>query len=433
MMLSGLLPEGQVLEGFRTEEWAICDRVPEAVAFPESDEQVAAVLRMAEVQGWTCVPVGKGTWLDGGQPPSRIDVVVSLTRMDRVVEYEPGDLNITAEAGTGLDLLAKRTKPHGQWLALDPPGLQRGSLGATVATGSAGSLQAAFGGPRDHILGATLVRPDGTILRLGGKVVKNVAGFDLLKLVTGSWGTLGVITSLTVRLHPLPAVDRAVLFNSAGDAPLADLALMLAQLSIPIAALDLLVPGEAERAGSGATPLVVVRLAGSRAEVEESQKLVEGTAPDRPERVLEGQDAARLFHNVQAVEQGAELVLRIRMLPSRLTRMLGLAEEVRAIVETHRGFGMRIAAYVQTGVLRVIVSRLARGEDWLEEGAALIASLRRKAEEDGGSLTISRGPSQLMQLVGAWGSMDSGRVLVQGLKRAFDEHAMLSPGRLETV
>jgi glycolate dehydrogenase FAD-binding subunit len=432
-LISGLLPDGQVLEGFRAEPWAVCDRVPEAVAFPETDDEVASVLCMARTHGWTCVPAGKGTWLDGGQPPSRIDVVMSLTRMDRVLEYEPADLNLTAEAGVGLDLLSKRTEPHMQWLPLDPPGLPRGTLGATVVTGSAGPLQAGYGVPRDHVLGATLVRPDGTVLRFGGRVVKNVAGFDLLKLVAGSWGTLGVVTSLTVRLHPRPAADRSVLFSGAGDAPLVELARGLARLPVSLAALDLLVPGDAERMGTGATPLVVARLMGSRDEVDEVQRMVEAVGPESPERVLEGEHSARLYQNVQAVEEGAELVIRLRMLPSRLTRTLEIAEEARAIVEPNRGFGMRLAGYVQAGLLRVIISRVARGDDWLERAGTVVSGMRDAVESDGGSLIISRGPPELLQAVGAWGASGSERALVEGVKSVFDAEALLSPGRLGVV
>jgi glycolate dehydrogenase FAD-binding subunit len=430
LLRAKLSDETQILEGFRAEAWAVCDRVPEAVAFPETDEEVASVLDLCRSQGWTCVPAGKGTWLFGGQPPSRVDVVMSLTRMDRILEYEPGDLTVTCEAGIGLDLLTRRTNPNGQWLPLDPPGLPRGTLGAVVSTASSGSLQAGFGTVRDHVLGATLITPDGTSLKLGGRVVKNVAGFDLLRMATGSWGTLGVLTSVTVRLHPRPAVDRAILFSSAGNLPLGDLATRIAHLPLPISALDLLVPGEAERAGPGAPPLVVVRVADSVAVADEVTRAVRSLAPDPPDRILEGPDALKLFHNVQAVEEGAEMVLRLRALPGKLPRLLELAHLVRDLVDPNRGFGMREAAHAQTGVLRIIVSRLLRGEGWLERVQEVVSQLRVAVESEGGSVRISQGPPKLQEALGSWGALGPEARIVEGLLGQFDPDGVMSPRRL---
>jgi glycolate dehydrogenase FAD-binding subunit len=433
LLRAKLSDETQILEGFRAEAWAVCDRVPEAVAFPETEEEVASILRLCRSQGWRCLPAGKGTWLFGGQPPSRVDVVMSMTRMDRVLEYEPADLTMTCEAGIGLDLLARRTNPGGQWLPLDPPGLPRGTLGAMVATASTGSLQAGFGTVRDHVLGATLITTDGDRLHLGGRVVKNVAGFDLLRMITGSWGSLGVLTSITVRVHPRPAVDRAILFSSAGDLPLGDLAARLARLPVPIGALDLLVPGEAERAGPGATPLVVVRVADSVAVADEVLRAVRAAAPDPPDQILEGPDALKLFHNVQAVEEGAEMVLRLRALPDKLTRLLELSEVVRDLVDPNRGFGMREAAHAHTGVLRLIVSRLLRGEGWLERVQGVVTGLRALVEAEGGTLRVSQGPPRLLEAVGSWGAAGAEAIIVQGLKEHFDPETVLSPGRMGVV
>lgn len=433
LLRSKLPDETQILEGYRADAWAVCDRVPEAVAFPETEDEVSAVLSLCRSQGWTCLPAGKGTWLFGGQSPSRVDVVMSLTRMDRVLEYEPGDLTVTCEAGIGLDLLARRTNPNGQWLPVDPPGLPRGTLGAVLSTASSGSLQAGFGTIRDHVLGATLITADGTPLHLGGRVVKNVAGFDLLRMAIGSWGTLGVLTSVTVRLHPRPAVDRAILFSSAGDLPLGDLAAELARLPVPISALDLLVPGEAERAGPGATPLVVVRVADSVAAADEVLRVVRSVAPDPPDQVLEGPAAQKLFQNVQVVEEGAEMVLHLRALPEKLPRLLELSEQVRVLVDPNRGFGMREAAHAQVGVLRIIVSRLLRGEGWLERVQDVVVRLRTSVEGEGGSLRISQGPPKLQEAVGSWGVAGAEAVITANLRAQFDPDGVLSPGRMGPV
>ena len=190
-LLSDRLSEAQVVDGFETERWAVCGRVPQAVVFPQSEEQVAEILSLSSEEGWQCIPGGRGSWLHGGQPPQGVDVVVSTERMNDISAYEPADQFIEAQGGAELDALERRTLECRQWLALDAPGGERGTLGAMVAVGAAGPLQAGFGSPRDQVLGATLVTGDGRVLGLGGRVVKNVAGFDLLKLVTGKLGHVG--------------------------------------------------------------------------------------------------------------------------------------------------------------------------------------------------------------------------------------------------
>jgi len=429
-LLASQLPEGQVVEGFRAEAWAVYDRVPRAVVFPESEYEVAQILTMASAEGWQCVPSGKGTWLRSGQPPESVDVVISTTRLDRVLAYEPDDLFITAEAGIGLDLLSRRALDGRQWLPLDPPGAMRGSLGGTVSTGSAGPLQAGFGTPRDHVLGATLVTGDGRLLRLGGKVVKNVAGFDLLKLALGSWGTLGVITSVTTRLHPVPDLDRTLLFQSADVLSAARLARAIAGSPVSLAAVEVLAPGDREGGDRSTVPLVAVRVMESPDVVEVVDGLVCERADIAPIKRLEGQDSHSVFENVRAMEDGAELVLRLSLLPSRLCDLAEMAVELGDIADPDVGWGARMAAHAQTGVLRVMIARVHRREGWLENAVAALASLRLSLESEGGSMVISQGPLEVVQSMGAWGGAGPATGLMRDLQREFDPASILTPGRL---
>src|SRR5215211_4142123 len=137
--------------------------------------------------------LGRGSWLDAGRPVSATESLATRD-LSGITEYVPGDLTLTARAGTTLGEIRRATAAHGQWLALDPHGSDEGTLGATIATASAGPLATAFGTPRDLVLGVEFVTGDGVVARGGGRVVKNVAGFDLARLVTGAWGTLGVLT-----------------------------------------------------------------------------------------------------------------------------------------------------------------------------------------------------------------------------------------------
>lgn len=176
---------------------------PQAVAVPSSPQEAAALMRAAAELGLAVVVRGSGTRLHWGNPPERCDLVIETTGLDEVVEHAAGDLVATVQAGVRLERLSEVLGAAGQRLALDPPG--GGTVGGVLATGVAGPLRLRYGTPRDLLIGITVVRPDGTIAKSGGKVVKNVAGYDLGKLFAGSRGTLGLITQATFRLHPVPA------------------------------------------------------------------------------------------------------------------------------------------------------------------------------------------------------------------------------------
>ena len=430
-LLSKRLSEAQVVEGFETERWAVCGRVPQAVVFPESEEQVAQVLSLSSEEGWRCVPGGRGSWLNGGQPPQSVDVLVSSERMNEVSAYEPADLYIEAQAGADLDTLARRTTECRQWLALDPPGGGRGTLGAMLAVGTAGPLQAGYGSPRDQVLGATLVTGDGRVLGLGGRVVKNVAGFDLLKLITGSWGTLGMITSATMRLHPVPAMDRSLLFKGDGVGDAAALASHLAKTPLSLAAVELLVPGDGESGGAAgaSSPLVAVRILESVDAADETERVVSERAGMPPFQRLDGEKSAAIFDNVRAMEDGAELVLRLSLLPTRLPELVEMTSRLSGLFDSKAGWGMRLAAHAHTGVLRVMIARVSRSDGWAERATAALVDLRSSLEPEGGSLVISQGPPEVVGAMGAWGESGATALFTAGIQAAFDPASTLSRGR----
>ena len=428
-LLSDRLSEAQVVDGFETERWAVCGRVPQAVVFPQSEEQVAEILSLSSEEGWQCIPGGQGSWLHGGQPPQGVDVVVSTERMNDISAYEPADQFIEAQAGAELDALERRTLECRQWLALDAPGGERGTLGAMVAVGAAGPLQAGFGSPRDQVLGATLVTGDGRVLGLGGRVVKNVAGFDLLKLVTGSWGTLGMITSVTMRLHPVPASDRTLLFKAADVVEGAALACRLAQTPLSLAAVELLVPGDGESGEGASSPLVAVRILESVDGVDEAERVASERAGMPPFQQLQGEKSAAIFANVRAMEDGAELVVRLSLLPSRLPELVEMTSRLSGLYEPTAGWGMRMAAHAHTGVLRVMIAKLTRSDDGLDQATVVLGVLRRFLEAEGGSLVVSQGPPEIVGAMGAWGESGPTALFTAGIQAAFDPASILAQGR----
>ena len=183
----------------------VCGQPARYVAEPASTHEAAALLRAAGDLGLSVLPRGTGSRLDWGCPPRSCDLIVSTARLNQIIEHAAGDLVVTVQAGVHLDALQERLATEGQRLALDPPG--GATIGGLIATNVTGSLRFRYGAPRDLLIGITIVRADGTTAKAGGKVVKNVAGYDLGKLFAGSYGTLGLITQATFRLHPLPVAS----------------------------------------------------------------------------------------------------------------------------------------------------------------------------------------------------------------------------------
>src|ERR1700739_1587468 len=188
---------------------AVSGVLPQFVAEPDNEQQLAAILSMANEAGIAVIPRGGGTKLDWGNPPKRAELILSTTRLNRILEHAWADLTVTVEAGCTLHYLQTTLAQHGQRLAFDGLWPERATIGGVLSTNDSGALRLRFGALRDLIIGVTIALPDGTLARSGGKVVKNVAGYALPKLTPGPLGTPGVITRAVFRLHPLPHGSRS--------------------------------------------------------------------------------------------------------------------------------------------------------------------------------------------------------------------------------
>lgn len=424
-VLSGVLPPDRLVTGPAAESWSVAGHAPGAVAFPESVEEVAAVLARASDESLRTVAAGRGTALCVQGLSTAPDLVLSTERMAAVTEYEPADLTVTAQAGLTLGALDAITREHGQWLPLDPPGGEDGTLGALLATASAGPLQAEFGTPRDHVLGLTLVTGDGRILEVGGRVVKNVAGYDLVRLAVGSGGTLGVITGATLRLHPLPEADAALVLEGSSLEALAPSARGLATAPVTVSSLELVEPWPAE--GKGAA--LVARLVGAEEAVGHALEVLTDRLDlpsDLSPEVIRGARVRELFRSLSAREAG-DLVLRMTLLPGALDELL---ETGRQLVRAWSPPNIRpsLAAHVTRGRLRLAVSNLPSGPEAIEGLAGAVAAARETLDRRGGSLRIVAGPSGLLSAF-ALGAADEGVVrLVSGIKDVFDPRGVLPRG-----
>jgi glycolate oxidase FAD binding subunit len=213
-------------------------------AIPETADALSLVCRLSHEEGWKIRVEGQGTWLPTDAPA---DLAVSTRALDQVLSVSPADLVATVQAGTPLEALRRRLAEEGMWLALDPPGRPERSLGSIVATATAGPLRHGFGPVRDHVLGTTVATGDGRLVKAGGRVVKNVAGYDLTKLQVGGFGGFGIIADVHLRLRALPRADVTLLARGSRDT-LTSAARDVMSAELVPAALELLSPALAAEA-----------------------------------------------------------------------------------------------------------------------------------------------------------------------------------------
>ncbi len=302
--------------------------------------------------------VGGGSWLDAGRPVLGA-APLSLAGDDALIEYVPGDLTLTARAGATLAGIARVTGAEGQWLALDPFGAAGGTLGATIATGSAGPLAHAFGTPRDTVLGLEVVTGAGEIVRAGGRVVKNVAGFDLTRLFTGAWGTLAVITEATVRLRARMECDETIAIALPSDDAMDAWLARLRALPFSPLALELINGALAASLALGDRPLLLARLGGNDDSVRAQRQAIGALG-----------DAASLpsssWKSLGEIEPAHAAVARVSAPPSRLralwTQLAGTDDGSLVHATVGRGIVRCIRPSSATAPIAGWLERIARCE-----------------------------------------------------------------------
>ncbi|MGB5975482.1 MAG: FAD-binding oxidoreductase, partial [Nodosilinea sp.] len=266
---------------------------PEAVVYPSSEAELAAVMTCAHEHSWRVLPCGSGSKLAWGGAGARADLIVSTARLSKIPDHAVGDMTLTAQAGVKLADLAPQLTQHNQCLAVDPAYPEQATLGGIVATADTGALRQRYGGLRDMLIGISFVRYDGQIAKAGGRVVKNVAGYDLMKLMTGSYGTLGVISQLTFRLYPVQDVSKTVVVT--GTATAVEQLLSTLRLSpLSPTAIDVLSPALAARLGCKDFALLV-RFQSIAPGVEERVESLLGMVDDLPTQVLGGAEDERIW------------------------------------------------------------------------------------------------------------------------------------------
>lgn len=401
---------------------AVAGVAPACVAYPGTVEQAAGVIRAAASLGITVVPRGSGRTISWAPPPARCDVVADMTRMDRILEHAAGDLVVRAEAGVTLGQLSKVLAEKGQRLALDGPAAA--TVGGVVATAAAGPLRLRYGTPRDLLIGITVVRPDGRVAHSGGRVVKNVAGYDIGKLFAGSLGTLGLITEATFRLHPVAALTAYVTRDYDGTAAAAEATATAAASPLQASAAEI------ERPGPGAPVRVGILLEGTADGVSERAERMTGvlghgalTSLAAPEWWAQRGEAA----DGTAGGTGGTLI-RVTFWAAELRQVLDAIDAVA--VDT--GLAPAVSGSAGAGVLYVSLDADANPDQVAVFVRALRAATGHGGEDPGalarGSVVVLTAPRAVQASVDMWGPAP-GLALMRAVKHQFDPGNTMAPGR----
>jgi glycolate oxidase FAD binding subunit len=384
------------------DEYAVDGLTPLLAVRPATQQDVATVLRTASEAGAAVVPRGGGTLMALGLPPKRYEVALDLRGLDRLVEYEPADLTVTVEAGMELDRLASTLRERGQMLPLGTYRDARTTVGGVLATNlHSPSFRHMYGAARDLCIGMTVALSSGEIVRSGGRVVKNVAGYDMGKLHIGALGTLGVILQASFKVVPEPAASGGGIVQG-GRIRLEETlrSLLDARLALRSASLT--------REASEGVWRLSAGFAGSEAAVERSQREFRAIAGDAEEN-----GPLDAVSRAYAAVQNDGVCVRATVPVAHAGELAGELADAGASVVSEPTLGSAHGSWGDAGAVSL----------------ETIAALRRRAEEAGGALIIERAPVELKRAVGVWGEPRGDFALMQRLKQQFDPAGTLNPGR----
>src|SRR5436309_2506343 len=399
---------------------------PKLVIEAGTESEIAEILRLSNAAGLAVIPWGGGTKLGWGNSPERADLVLSTARLNEIIEHAWADLSVTVEAGCTMQTLQQTLAPHGQRLALDPLWPEKATVGGILSTNDSGALRLRFGSLRDLIIGATIALPDGTLASSGGKVVKNVAGYDLPKLVTGALGTLGIITRAVFRLHPVPRYARSFTISVSNPREAQQIILAIQDSKLAHVALQ-------SQFSAEALPVIDILFEGTEAGLDAQASQLRGFCKSAKSSLAQVHPEPRTVTNAKASSSPSpwnaredlwsfsnpaeNAIAKISVLPADLARTVEL---IRTVAEPSR-VNWKLLLY-------------ATGLGWLRgEGPAgnlhrALTTLRAELEKMGGSLAVLHRPAN-MQAFDAWGSPGDSLPLLKAVKTRLDPWSTLNPGR----
>lgn len=412
---------------------------PESVAFPNTIEEVSHLLSAADRDGKAVVPRGGGTAMALGNHAQACDLVICTTRLNRVLEHEPSDLTVVVEAGITLGALQEELGENGQFLPLDPPLPEKATIGGILSANSSGPIRAQFGAIRDRLIGIKVVNPNGDVTKGGGKVVKNVSGYDMNKVYTGALGTLGIIVEAAFKLAPMSKETRSFLIGCDTLSAAASVAKGLRELGVDPVALQLVGGGFAVREGYA----VALKLGGVREAVERQARMVTDLcvsngwpATDDGERFWQilrkgvsgytvdggvgGEDYWRLIRDTgRHSGSPATMIVKATCLPSDAVGLFGRMQHIG-------GEGLSVSCNMVNGI---VYGYWLDKETSVDELNAQVATIRETVTELNGHCVVEACPRDLKERIDVWGLEGPQLDLMKRIKEEFDPNGTLNPGR----
>ncbi len=384
---------------------------PVASIAPGTPDEVVEVVRVAEAAGVAIVPCGGGTQLQTGYPP-RADkpyLLLRTTRLNRLLDYQPDDLTVTCEPGLTLAALQETLATRRQFLPIDPPLPERATLGGIVSANATGFWRPAYGAPRDLVIGLRAVMTEGVAVKGGGKVVKNVAGYDVCKLFTGAWGTLGFLTEITFKVRTRPEAEQTLAWDAPDVATAARIGLRLHQTRL--AATYLLATNEPDY-----RPRLILGLQGMAARVEwqavEFTRLAADAGLTTPPTLLSTEEVAQRRNTQARLSSETPIAARLSGLPADLPALVQALEADPALLLT---------AHCATGILSLAAT---------DPDPAIISKVKA-ARKVGANLVWTRldGDPACYEGVEVWGETQEEFALHRALKRSLDPKDTFGSGR----
>ncbi|WP_299485437.1 FAD-binding oxidoreductase [Acaryochloris sp. IP29b_bin.137] len=401
--------------------------LPTYLVYPRTQTELATVIAEAHHHQWRLLICGQGSKLHWGGLTKNIDLVVSTQFLNRVIDHAAGDLTVTVEAGLSLAALQSQLADAKQFVALDPAYPETATVGGLMATRDGGSLRHRYGSLRDMCIGVTVIRSDGQTAKAGGRVVKNVAGYDLMKLMAGAFGTLGVIAEVTLRLYPLSETSTTVIVGGS-EVQIADLTQTLLRSTLTPTAVDVLSASTLQAWSVEGEQGLGVRFQSLEesvvAQCDRMLKLAQGLPSLTLTADRDTEFWQQLTHQFWQTPQPSALVCKFGVLPAQASQLLAQFErychskEIACWGRIHGGSG--------TGVLRLEHEGIGKDPSPAVEW---IRALRSHCQSAQGFLTVLEAPSALKRGLDVWGYAGNALTRMQQLKQQFDPHNLLNPDR----
>ena len=386
------------------------------LVFPSTVKILAAVVKQASERGWRILICGNGSKLQWGNFTRNIQLVISTQKCDRLIEHAVGDLTVTAEAGMKLVELQNILRSQNQFLPIDPSYADTATLGGIVATGDTGSWRERYGGIRDLLLGISFVRADGAIAKAGGRVVKNVAGYDLMKLFTGAYGTLGIISQLTFRTFPIISTSKTLLLTGEAD-NIARVVQTIRNSGLTPTAMDLLSGEIIKQLKLEENIGLIVRWQSIPESIEQQTKELRAIANKLNLTTYEYKEQAEVdlwqkCANITNFHSDTAVICKIGIAPNMAVNFLQSPKIV------NNNVAVRVHASSGIGELRA--NKLDR---------EIISQIRSFVEENYGFLTILDAPKAIKEESDVWGYKGNAIATMQAIKNQFDPQNILNPNR----